>query len=152
MKLKTLFWVMYHFIIYPMLFLCIGYLVMNAYGFISGKIAYIIFPNSDTLFEISKTYVTTSMIMVLLEYFAFSKKINNYMTSRMFGIILMLALYFIFANILSINIYLNIIIVYCNTLLTVYIQKCFKMKFNHFFGSISCVFLLAYLIFITYIL
>ena len=121
------------------------YLVLNGYGFFTGKIAKYFLPINNTILEFSKVFITSSLLMILFEYFIISNVPNNYLFSRMISIILMLISYFIIIKYYQFNFIILFLIIILSTFLTFFIQKRSKLKGEGILGFLILLFLFFYL-------
>lgn len=136
------------FIIIPIALAVFGYLIYNAYGFVLGTFASIIFPTDTSINQMVKVFSTSMMILIILEYFLSSTLPNNYFYSRMLGMLFMVSLYIILETYSRVLVFQFGLIILAGSLVSYITQSTSIIKYQNLYALII---LLAMNIFILII-
>lgn len=127
----------------PIVFLIFSYLVSNAYGYVLGDLAKILFPTGSSPIQGAKVYFTVVVFYVIIEFFVLSKMPNNYLLSRMLSMIFMMSLYIIISNYYNVSILMNILIFIAGSIIALSVQGYPKIKYQNIYGV--TIFLVAFI-------
>lgn len=79
-------------VIVPLIITILGLFLYLIGDSITGEFVRIFFPQNNTIFEFTKIYFTSFLLIYLCGLFTDDRKINNYLFSRVVGSIVMIAL------------------------------------------------------------
>ncbi len=133
-------------ILIPIIFLIFSYLVANAYGYVLGDLARILFPTSNDVIQGAKVYFTVTIFFVAIEFFVSSKMPNNYLFSRMLAMLFMMSLYIILYNYYIITLGLNIVILLLGSIVALAVQTYPKIKYDNVLGIVIFLSVFTYIL------
>lgn len=133
------------FFFIPIILLIFTFIVSDAYGFIYGKFASILFPTDSSVAQISKMYITAVIGYMALEYFVLSTLPNNYLFSRMLGMISMMSLYIIFSTYYDLKTINHLFIILSGSLVSYMTQSIGEIKGQNYLGLFLLIFAFSYL-------
>lgn len=137
------------FIFIPIVLALFGYLIYNAYGFVLGKLATILFPTDTSINQMVKVFATSMMILVILEYFISSNLPNNYFYSRMLGLLFMVSLYIIWETYATVLIPHFGLIILSGALISFITQNTKPIKYQNIYALIILVLLTTFILIVS---
>lgn len=137
------------FILIPIVLLIFTFLFYNAYGFIYGDLAKVLFPTDDSPVQVAKIYFTGTIAYVILEYFISSRMPNNYFLSRMLGMLTMMSLFIIIYNFYQTSLFNHVIIILSGSFVSFITQGNEKIKYQTLYGFLIFLMVLIYLMVIS---
>jgi hypothetical protein len=138
------------FILIPIILLIFTFLVSDAYGFVYGKLASVLFPTDNSPLQISKIYFTATFGFMILEYFISSRMPNNYFFSRMLGMLTMMILVLLFSNSYNLATLNHLLIILAGSAVSYFTQLIPEIKFQNFMGLFLLSAVLVFLIVISF--
>lgn len=133
------------FILIPLILLIFTFLLYDAYGFVYGDFARIIFPTSDSNIQIAKVYFTGMIAYLILEYFISVRLPNNYLFSRMLGMLTMMSLFIIISNFYQVSLFNHILIIFSGSIVSFITQGNEKIRFQNLYGLLIFLIVFIYL-------
>ena len=133
----------------PLVLLIFTFLLSDAYGFLYGNIARVLFPTDSSPIQIAKVYFTGTIAYLILEYFVSSRLPTNYLFSRMLAMLTMMSLYIIISNFYSVALINHLLIILGGSFVSYVTQGNERIKYQNLYGVLIFLMVLIYLIVIS---
>lgn len=137
------------FILIPIVLLIFTFLLYEAYGFFYGDFARVLFPTDSSPIQVSKVYFTGTIAYLILEYFISAKMPNNYLLSRMLGMLTMMSIFIIINTFYPVSLIIHLIVIFSGCLVSFITQGNEKIKYQNIYGIMIFLMVLGYLIVIS---
>jgi hypothetical protein len=137
------------FIFVPFILAVFAYIIYNAYGFVLGKVASVFLPTDNSINQTAKVFMTSMILLVLLEYFIYSNLPNNFFYSRMLALLSMVSLYIIWASYGNVDILAYVIIILIGSSISYVTQYTFPIKYQNYFALVILIMTIVYLVVIS---